>query len=121
MIKVISPGLLTTLQDGGRYGYQQFGVPVCGAMDRYSLNLANLLAGNEPDEGALEITFMGPTLEFKTGCAFALCGFPFGGEIDGGTDQIKDGSQEFRQIRDHAIQRIMADGMIELSPLLIGE
>lgn len=83
MIKVISPGLLTTLQDGGRYGYQQFGVPVCGAMDRYSLNLANLLAGNEPDEGALEITFMGPTLEFKTGCAFALCGGRFEARLDG--------------------------------------
>ncbi|MBQ1251051.1 MAG: biotin-dependent carboxyltransferase family protein [Clostridia bacterium] len=83
MIKVISPGLLTTLQDGGRYGYQQFGVPVCGAMDRYSLNLANMLAGNDPDEGALEITYMGPTLRFDSGCTFALCGGRFEARLDG--------------------------------------
>lgn len=83
MIKIISPGLLTTLQDGGRYGYQQFGVPVCGAMDRWSLNLANQLVDNHPDEGALEITYMGPTLEFKTGCVFALCGGRFEARLDG--------------------------------------
>ena len=83
MIKVIAPGLLTTLQDGGRYGYQQFGVPVCGAMDRYSLNLANLLAGNDPDEAALEITYLGPTLQFERGCAFAICGGRFAAKLDG--------------------------------------
>ncbi len=83
MIKVISPGLLTTLQDGGRYGYQQFGVPVCGAMDRYSLQLANMLAGNDPDEGALEITYMGPALRFESGCVFALCGGRFEARLDG--------------------------------------
>lgn len=83
MIKIISPGLLTTLQDGGRYGYQQFGVPVCGAMDRWSLNLANQLVDNHPDEAALEITYMGPTLEFKTACVFALCGGRFEAKLDG--------------------------------------
>ena len=53
MIRILDPGLLTTVQDGGRYGYQRFGVPVCGAMDAQALAMANLLVGNKPDEGAL--------------------------------------------------------------------
>ena len=44
MIEIIRPGLLTTVQDGGRMGYQAYGVPVCGAMDWLSLALANILA-----------------------------------------------------------------------------
>ena len=56
-------GLLTTVQDGGRHGWQRIGVPVCGALDREWLHVANLLCGNAPDEAALEITHSGPLLE----------------------------------------------------------
>ena len=83
MIKVISPGLLTTVQDGGRYGYQQFGVPVCGAMDLWSLALANILVDNAQDEAALEITVLGPALEFSDRCVFAICGGEFDAKLDG--------------------------------------
>ena len=55
-VKVLHPGLLTTIQDLGRFGSQQYGVIVSGAMDQYSLRIANLLIGNEQSEGALEIT-----------------------------------------------------------------
>ena len=48
MIEILSPGLLTTVQDTGRYGWQKYGVPVSGAMDGWSLAVANLLAGNAP-------------------------------------------------------------------------
>ncbi len=56
-------GLLTTVQDGGRRGWQRAGVPVCGALDREWLHAANLLCGNAPDAAALEITHSGPLLE----------------------------------------------------------
>ncbi|MHC1733828.1 MAG: biotin-dependent carboxyltransferase family protein [Bacteroidales bacterium] len=61
---VHTAGLLTTVQDRGRYGYQRFGMPVSGAMDVFSLELANLLVGNEPGDACLEATISGPELEF---------------------------------------------------------
>ncbi|MEO8667224.1 MAG: biotin-dependent carboxyltransferase family protein [Bauldia sp.] len=61
--KVIAPGLFTTIQDRGRRGYQNIGVPVSGALDRIALTLANGLAGNGADAPALEMLVQGPTLE----------------------------------------------------------
>lgn len=72
--KVEKPGLLTTVQDLGRQGWQAYGVSVSGAMDDYSLRLANLLVGNEPGEAGLECTLMGPELTFLDSCVFALAG-----------------------------------------------
>lgn len=60
---VIRPGMLTTIQDLGRWGYQHSGVPVAGPMDSYSHRLANQLLGNATDAAALEITLIGPELE----------------------------------------------------------
>jgi biotin-dependent carboxylase-like uncharacterized protein len=62
-LAVIAPGLLTTIQDRGRVGYQAYGVPVSGALDGESLEVANRLAGNAADMAALEILIHGPTLE----------------------------------------------------------
>ena len=64
VIHVIKSGMLTTVQDRGRWGYQAMGVPVAGAMDMYSHRLANALVGNDADAAALEITLTGPELEF---------------------------------------------------------
>jgi biotin-dependent carboxylase-like uncharacterized protein len=61
-LHVAAPGLLTTIQDCGRVGYQHLGVPVSGALDPVSLQAANLLAGNAPGAGALEVACVGPTL-----------------------------------------------------------
>lgn len=61
-LRVVAPGLMTTLQDLGRPGYQRLGIPVSGALDAVSLRAANLLAGNAPGAGALEIAYQGPTL-----------------------------------------------------------
>jgi biotin-dependent carboxylase-like uncharacterized protein len=61
-LRIIAPGLMTTLQDLGRPGYQHLGVPVSGALDDVSLRAANLLVGNPPGMGALEIAYQGPTL-----------------------------------------------------------
>ncbi|WP_053955301.1 biotin-dependent carboxyltransferase family protein [Inediibacterium massiliense] len=64
-IKIVHPGLLTTIQDEGRYGYQQFGVPVSGVMDDFAYRVGNILVGNEEKEAVLEVTMMGPTIEFE--------------------------------------------------------
>jgi len=62
-LRVVTPGLHTTVQDRGRFGFQAFGVPVSGALDSESLEIANRLAGNSGDLAALEILHLGPTLE----------------------------------------------------------
>ncbi|RXT06409.1 biotin-dependent carboxyltransferase family protein [Ammoniphilus sp. CFH 90114] len=74
MIKVINPGLQTTVQDLGRMGYYEIGMPPSGAMDKYSHRAANLLVGNDEFAATLEITYMGPTLEFQQDAVIALTG-----------------------------------------------
>ena len=74
-LKVLSPGLHTTVQDLGRAGYQNIGVPVSGALDGFGLRLANALVGNLQETAALEILASGPTLEVATDTArLALVG-----------------------------------------------
>jgi hypothetical protein len=64
-IKVLKPGLATTVQDAGREGYYNVGVPLSGALDQYSFRAANLLVGNDENTAVLECTLMGPELEFQ--------------------------------------------------------
>ena len=71
---VKNPGISTTIQDAGRYGYQASGVPVSGAMDMFSLNLANILVGNNRNEACLEMLMMGATLEFDGPAVIAITG-----------------------------------------------
>ena len=72
---VEAAGLSTTLQDRGRFGHQALGIAVSGALDPDSLRLANALVGNSPDEAALEIRVIGPTLRVDADAAVvALCG-----------------------------------------------
>ncbi len=82
-IRVIRPGLQTTVQDLGRFGFQQFGVPVAGAMDPRSMKLANLLLDNDPGEAVLEITVIGPQLVFDEANYIALTGGDLGATLDG--------------------------------------
>jgi allophanate hydrolase len=62
-LEVIAPGPHTTVQDAGRAGYQDIGVPTSGPLDRISLRLANVLVGNAPDAPAFEMLLQGPTLK----------------------------------------------------------
>lgn len=73
-ISVLNPGLLTTIQDRGRYGYEKYGVIVSGAMDQYSMRIANILVGNDENEGVLEITLIGPALKIKKGNLISITG-----------------------------------------------
>ncbi len=82
-VEVIRPGLLTSVQDLGRFGMQHFGVPVSGAMDGYALRVANRLVGNEDNAAALETTLAGPVLEFTADTLIALSGGDLEATIDG--------------------------------------
>lgn len=73
-MRIVDGGLLTTVQDLGRYGYQKIGVTPSGAMDTFSLRVANILVGNPEDTAALEITLRGPVVEFTSDALIALCG-----------------------------------------------
>ncbi|TAL56894.1 biotin-dependent carboxyltransferase family protein [Pandoraea sp.] len=81
-IEVIKPGMLTTFQDLGRAGYQHLGVPVNGAMDERSHRLANLLAGNASTEATLEVTLMGPTLQWHAPATIVICGADLQPSVD---------------------------------------
>ncbi|OFI06958.1 KipI antagonist [Clostridium acetireducens DSM 10703] len=73
-LKIINAGLFTTIQDKGRIGYQQFGMSTAGAMDEFSLKVGNILLGNDEYEGALEITMVGPQIEFNTSTVIVITG-----------------------------------------------
>ena len=83
MIEVLNPGLLTTVQDEGRFGYQAFGLPVAGAMDNYAYLAANILAGNPPGAAALEMTLGGGTFRFTRDSYAAICGADMQGLLNG--------------------------------------
>lgn len=74
VFKVLEPGLLTTVQDLGRFGFQQFGVPVAGAMDSYALRIANYLVGNDGHAAGLEVTLTGPALQVTKTAVIAITG-----------------------------------------------
>ncbi len=74
MIEVVKPGLFTTIQDQGRWGYQAYGVGIAGAMDAWALAAANLLVGNPEGAAGLEMTIWGPSLNFYRETWFAVTG-----------------------------------------------
>jgi antagonist of KipI len=73
-VSILRPGMFTTVQDLGRWGYQSRGVPVSGAMDWYSHRLANGLLGNHAATATLEITLVGPHVRFDANAVFAVTG-----------------------------------------------
>jgi biotin-dependent carboxylase-like uncharacterized protein len=83
VFKVLKPGLFTTVQDLGRYGYLKFGVPISGAMDTFSLVAANLLVENNPNDACLEITLIGPELLALANTQIAVTGGSISLKIDG--------------------------------------
>lgn len=83
LFRVRKPGLLTTIQDAGRYGYQQYGVSAAGAMDSFSMHIANILVGNQKDEAVLEITLNGPELEVMEQTTIAICGANLSPKLNG--------------------------------------
>jgi biotin-dependent carboxylase-like uncharacterized protein len=72
--EVLEPGILTMVQDLGRYGFSQFGVPPSGALDTFSFRVGNLLVGNQEEEACLETTVMGPKLKVLQEVVIAITG-----------------------------------------------
>lgn len=81
-LSILRPGMFTTVQDLGRWGFQSRGVPVSGPMDWYSHRLANLILENEPSMAALEVTLIGPHIRFEDGGSFAVTGAAFQMTLD---------------------------------------
>ena len=82
-IKVIKPGLSTTVQDLGRPGHYQLGIPMGGAMDRMAMRSANLLVGNDEGDAGFEAAYLGPELEFERDAVIAMTGANMPILIDG--------------------------------------
>ena len=83
MLTIEKPGLLTTVQDLGRYGYQKYGVITSGAMDQLAHRIANMLVGNKENAATLEVTLAGPVITFNESALISICGGDLSPAIDG--------------------------------------
>ena len=82
-IEVIKPGLATTVQDAGRPGYYNVGIPLSGALDQYALRVANLLVGNDEGAAVLEASLLAPELVFRAPAIIAITGAEATPKING--------------------------------------
>jgi len=77
-VRIVSPGLQTTVQDLGRFGWAHFGISASGAADAFALRAGNLLVGNAENAAAVEMTLMGAAFEFEANIVVSLTGSDFG-------------------------------------------
>ena len=124
-LHILKPGLLTTVQDLGRYGHQASGVPVAGPMDTFSHRLANQLAGNTIDAATLEITLIGPDMRVEADTTMAIAGAQFDVTCDdrpvspGASFQVARGQRlKFGRIVQGARAYLAVAGGIQTSPVL---
>ena len=83
MIKVIDPGFYTSIQDLGRFGAQNFGVPISGCMDQCSADIANKIIGNNSLEALIELTMTGCCLKFENNTTIAITGSDMSPKLNG--------------------------------------
>ncbi|MGB3077110.1 MAG: hypothetical protein WBB36_17430, partial [Chitinophagales bacterium] len=81
-LRIISKGILDTVQDTGRYGFQHLGINPGGVMDALAAQLANIVAGNKRDEAVIEMHFPASTYLFEEDALFALGGADFSATIN---------------------------------------
>ena len=124
-IEIVDPGSLTTVQDLGRNGYQKYGIPPSGAIDPYSLQLANLLVGNERGEAVLEATISGPTIEFSEETWFAIAGAEWVPRLNGSDIPLwrsvratKGDRLSFDEVDEGARAYIAFAGGVDVPPVL---
>ena len=82
-VTVLTPGLMSSIQDRGRYGYAHLGVPPAGPMDSAAHDLANALVGNSSDAATIEATLIGPELRCGEAVRIAITGADLSAELDG--------------------------------------
>lgn len=120
-IKVIRPGMLTTVQDLGRRGMRGTGLTEGGAMDKFALRLANMLVGNEPNVPALEITLTGPELEFSSDALIAVTGAEMQGVTPAHPVKVGAGERLKLSTTTRGCRAYLAvAGGLEIQPLLNG-
>jgi biotin-dependent carboxylase-like uncharacterized protein len=88
MINVVHPGIYSSVQDQGRQGFAQLGVPVSGSMDAYSSEMGNVLLKNKPSDAVIEVTFGRAKFEFITGTFICLTGADFSPKLNGESLQM---------------------------------
>ncbi len=88
MVEILKAGLYDSVQDLGRLGVQQYGVPLSGAMDRYSAKLANAILDNRPNDAVLEMTLIGPKLKFHVATTICITGADFNTKL--GASRVKN-------------------------------
>jgi len=93
VFSILTPGAYTTVQDYGRYGYQDVGIPISGALDSFAFNVANMLVGNSDNCAVLEITVMGPRIEVLSEADIAITGAEMGMSLN---DQPVQGWKSIR-------------------------
>lgn len=87
MIEVLNPGFYSTIQDFGRFGFQKYGVPYSGVMDKKAATLVNVLLGNNENDAVLEMTMTGAKLKFNIATYIALSGADMLPKLNGNTIQ----------------------------------
>jgi len=125
-IIAVKSGWLTTVQDLGRYGYQQYGVPIAGAMDSFSSIVANRLVGNADHAAVLELTLKGPELQFEQDTVVAITGADLSPTINGSSIPMwesilipRDGRLNFGMPRTGSRAYLAIAGGIDV-PLVLG-
>lgn len=124
-LTVVKPGLLTTVQDLGRFGNQASGVPVAGPMDAFSHRLANQLVGNAADAATLEVTLIGPELAVDADTTMAITGAHFEVMLDdrpigiGESFTVRTGQRlKFGRIIQGARAYLAIAGGVQTAPVL---
>ena len=108
IMEILSPGILTSIQDLGRYGYGRYGVAPSGALDPFSLRIANLLVGNRPDQAGLETMLLGPAIKALKDIVVA---------VTGGNLQPRRNKQPIEMWRSHILKK---DDILSFGSLLSG-
>jgi antagonist of KipI len=107
-MEIVHPGILTTVQDRGRFGYQSLGIAESGAMDTFALVAANRLVGNSDDSAGLEITLSGPKIRFLAETWASLTGADLSARLNN------------RPLRPGAIFRAGVNDLLAFGPRVYG-
>ncbi len=82
-LRIIKAGILDTIQDMGRYGFQHLGINPCGVMDKFAMRVGNILMGNEPGEAVIELHFPASEFFFEQPALISICGANFSATLNG--------------------------------------
>lgn len=107
-VTCVKAGLFTSIQDGGRSGWQEFGIPSSGFLDRHSARLANLLVGNSVNGPVLEMTYTGVQVRFSAMASIAITGAQCKINVDG------------RKLKSNRLNRVEADSVLRITEIQEG-